>query len=225
MNRGSAPFAVAAVLVSVLAVGCSGHSRPAALPAAVPASSIAGTPTNSATPTPSVAAASTASAVASSASSVSPSSSASSVGSDSTSGPFGPDPAAARRAAEQVVHDYYAAVNTAIRSRDFRPLEKRFLPSCAACVQEVSGFQRIFAVANVVNGGQLAVNSSVAGGVGESNLITVRASVTEASGKIVDRTGSTVDSFNSSSSMLDFDVKRMPTGEFIVANITRVVAP
>jgi hypothetical protein len=208
----------------MLAVGCSGHSRPAALAAVVPATSPAGTPTGSAIPSP-PAAVSSASAIASSSAPVSPSSSGSSVGSDSTTGPFGPDPAAARRAAEQVVHDYYATVNASIRSRDFRPLEKRFLPSCALCAQEVTSFQRIFAAGNSLAGGGLAVNSSVAGGVGESNLITVRTSVTEASGTIAGRNGSVVDSFDASSSIVDFDVKRLPTGEFIVANITRLIVP
>jgi hypothetical protein len=147
------------------------------------------------------------------------------VGSDSTTGPFGPDPAAARRAAEQVVHDYYATVNASIRSRDFRPLEKRFLPSCSLCTQEVSGYQRIFGVGNSVSDGQLALSQVVAGGVGGSNVITVRASLTEASGRIVDSRGRTVESFDSSSAVLDIDVKRTTSGQFIVANVTRLNAP
>jgi hypothetical protein len=211
---------MAAALVSVLAVGCSGHSRPAALPVIVPASSIAGTPTSSATVSAPPAPVSSASAIASSASLVSPSSSGSAVGSDSTTGPFGPDPAAARRAAEQVVHDYYAAINTTIRSGKTIGLEESFLPTCALCAREIAAYRTVFDVGNALTDGLIVVNNARAVGVGQSNVITVRTSITEAAGTVVDKKGAVVRSFPSSTNPnLLVEVKITTTGRLIVADI------
>lgn len=210
---------MAAALVSVLAIGCSGHSRPSALPAAVPATSTAGTPTSSAIPSLPVAV-SSASATASSAIPVSPSSSGSSVGSDSTTGPFGPDPAAARRAAEQVVHDYYATVNTSIRTRDLTGLQKSFLPTCLLCAREIATYKAVFDAGNSVRGGLIVVNDARAVGVGQSNVITVRTSITEAASAVVGKEGQVLKSFPAATNPnLLFEVKITAAGRIVVADV------
>ncbi len=142
------------------------------------------------------------------------------MGSDSTTGPFGPDPASARRAAEKVVHDYYATVNAAIRTGDLSELEKSFLPTCSLCAREIATYKAVFDAGSSVWGGLIVVNDARAVGVGQSNVITVHTSITEGASAVVGKEGQVLKSFPAATNPnLLFEVKITATGRIVVADV------
>jgi hypothetical protein len=123
------------------------------------------------------------------------------------------------------VHDYYAAVNRTIQTGDISAIEKRFLPSCSLCAKEVAAYRGVFGVGNSIKGGLIVVNSAVAGGVGDSNVIPVLTSITEAPTSIVDSKGKVLKTYPSSTNPnLLFEIKVTTSGKLTVAAIDQATS-
>ncbi len=99
-------------------------------------------------------------------------------------------------AAEQVVQNYYRALNSAAAGGSIADMESYYLPECEYCANVTSNLQKLLASRHTLKGLKNEVDTAVALPSGSSGVINIETSLEETAGQRLDSTGAVVNTYD-----------------------------